>query len=307
MSVGGGYVGRERPSLRVVAAGLAVALVAALAGLFLASRIAADPAPEPVDVQRVLTAGPARLKVTGGWQEARSATPVPGLAGGGAFTPYAGLTTTVSVALVEAEHPSLLPSELVAAVAPGKLPVAEPARVVGLDARAYRDVPVGAAVLDVYAIPTTRGVLTLACAAASGGRAPARCLRGVDQITVAGAQPVRIDDATAYRMRASAVLSPLDALRVQQRVALRRAKGPRGQQRAARTLWRAYAAAAGELSTLVVPDSAQAGVVTSLRDAARAYRALGAAADRRSRRAWARARTDASRAEKTLAARVAAA
>ena len=46
--------------------------------------------------------------------------------------------------------------------------------------------------------------------------------------------------------------------------------------------------------------------MTSLRATARAYRALGTAADRGSKRAWARARTEVARAERTLKQRVAA-
>jgi hypothetical protein len=165
----------------------------------------------------------------------------------------------------------------------------------------------GESVLDVYAIPTTRGVLTLVCAARNGApEAPTWCLNGLDQITVAGAQPIEADAGTAYRMRAPATLKELDAVRVRERVALRRAQGPVGQRRAAQTLWRAYVEAAAELAPLAPKGEPPALVVASLRETARTYRALGEAAQRRSDRAWARARTAVARAEKTLRRRVAA-
>ena len=146
-----------------------------------------------------------------------------------------------------ADDPALVPAALVKE-ADGGLPQPEKARVVGLQARAYRGVQTGDTVLDIYAIPTTRGVLTLVCAARSGGpEAPTWCLNGLDQITVEGAPPITPDAGTAYRMRAPAVMKDLDEVRVRQRVALRRAKGPVGQRRAARTLWKAYGDAAGEL------------------------------------------------------------
>ena len=94
--------GHERPSLRWAAVGLVVALAAGLGGWFVAERIAADPAAVP-SVQKELAAGPARLKVSQDWAEVRSPPIFPGLAGAPAWTPYSGLATTVSVALVPAD------------------------------------------------------------------------------------------------------------------------------------------------------------------------------------------------------------
>ena len=85
---------------------------------------------------------------------------------------------------------------------------------------------------------------------------------------------------------------------MRERVALRRSKGPVGQERAARDalegLRRRRAASSRRCAAEGEP-SAQ--VVAALRDTARAYRALADAAHRRSRRAWTRARTAVSRAE----------
>jgi hypothetical protein len=298
--------GRERPSLRWIAVGVAVALVAAVGGWFVANHIAADPATAPSLVKE-LDAGPARLKVSTGWEKAPRPPALPGLDGAPAWTPYAGLATTVSVALVPADDPALVPAALVKA-AEGGLPKPEKARVVGLEARAYRGLRTGDSVLDVYAIPTTRGVLTLVCAARNGGaEAPTWCLNGLDQITVEGATPITPAPSTAYQMRAPAILKELDATRVHERIALRRSKGPVGQERAARVLWKAYGDAALELAPYTAAgEPASVKVVAALRDTARAYRALGDAAHRRSRRAWTRARTAVSRAERALKTRVAA-
>ena len=184
--------GRERPSLRWMAVGLLVALAAGLGGWAVAERIAAEPPAAP-SLERVLDAGPARLKVSTAWVTARRPPELPGLAGAPAWTPYSGLATTVTVALVPADDAALVPSGLVKA-AQGGLPKPERARVVGLEARAYRGVRTGDSVLDVYAIPTTRGVLTLVCAARNGApEAPTWCLNGLDQITVAGARPLQLD------------------------------------------------------------------------------------------------------------------
>ena len=297
--------GPEGPSLRWIAAGLVVALVAALGGWLVAEKIAADPATVS-SISKELRAGPARLKVSTDWAEVRRPPTLPGLAGAPAWTPYSGLATTVSVALVPADDQALMPSKMVESLG-GALPRPERARVVGLEARAYRGVRSGQSVLDVYAIPTTRGVLTLVCSARTGApEAPTWCLNGLDSITVSGAQPLKPAADTAYRMRAPAVLKKLDAARVSERKALRRAKGPVGQERSAMRLYRAHRAAAEALGPLAPDKSAPERLVTSLRDTARAYRALGNAAERGSKRAWARARSEVARAERTLKQRVAA-
>jgi hypothetical protein len=284
-----------------MAVGLAVALAAGLGGWAVADRIAADPAPTSgAASEKVLDAGPARLKVSAGWARATRPPALPGLANAPAYTPYSGLTTTVSVALLPADSASLVPADLVTK-ADGGLPKAETARVVGLQARAYRGVRTGDSVLDIYAIPTTRGVLTLVCTARSGSEeAPTWCLEGLDQITVEGAKPITLNAGTAYRMRAPSTIKGLDAVRVRERVALRRAKGPVGQERAAKTLWLAYAAAADELAPLAPKGEPSEQVVVALRDTARAYRKLHTSADHRSERGWKRARSAVSKAEKQL-------
>ncbi len=150
-------------------------------------------------------------------------------------------------------------------------------------------------------------MLTLVCAARDGGaEAPTWCLNGLEQITVDGAQPIAPKAGTAYRLRAPETLRGLDETRVRERAALRRSKGPVGQERAARALWKAYGDAAAELAPYAAAGEPSAQVVAALRETARAYRALGDAAQRRSKRAWARARTAVSRAEREFKARVAA-
>ena len=106
-------------------------------------------------------------------------------------------------------------------------------------------------------------------------------------------------------VRALVALSPaglprLDAIRVRERAALRRAGEPAEQKRAALALWRAYDTAANQLGPLAPRGQPAAFVVVALRDAARAYRALGVAADRQSARAWTSARTAVRDAEREL-------
>ena len=180
----------ERPSLRWMAAGLAVALLAAGGGWFVADRIAADPASPRRRSPSCSTPVPRGCGCPRAGSARRGRPRCPGSRVRRRGRPTPASATTVSVALVPADDPALVPAALVKE-ADGGLPRPEKARVVGLEARAYRGVRTGDAVLDVYAIPTTRGVLTIVCAARSGGpEAPTWCLNGLDQITVAGARPI---------------------------------------------------------------------------------------------------------------------
>lgn len=288
---------QRRLSLRWAAAGLAVAVLAGLGGWLVADRVVGDP-DSARSGSKLVAAGPARLTVPDSWQPARRPPALPGLSGAKSWKLADGRPETVSVALVPADHLALVPAALVEQ-ADGGLPAARKTRVAGLDARAYLGVIAAGTILDVYAIPTTRGVLTLVCA---GGvvEAPTPCLDGLARISISGAQPIVVEPVTAYRMHAPATLARLDAIRVRERAALRRAGEPAEQKRAALALWRAYDTAANQLGPLAPRGQPAAFVVVALRDAARAYRALGVAADRQSARAWTSARTAVRDAEREL-------
>ena len=184
--------GRERPSLRWVAAGLVVALVAALGGWLVADRIAADPATVAVGLEGAAAPGPARLKVSTDWAEVRSPPVLPGLAGAPAWTPYSGLADD---RLGRARAAPTMPRS--SRASSSSRPTAGcrgPRRRASSGSRRARTAAcaAGESVLDVYAIPTTRGVLTLVCSARSGAaEAPTWCLTGSTQITVSGAQPLK--------------------------------------------------------------------------------------------------------------------
>jgi hypothetical protein len=300
--------GRPRPAARWIGAGLALVLVGAVAGWLVAHRIASRaPAAAPDTTERVLGAGPARLRVSAPWTPARRSPAVPGLAGAPAWTPYAGLSTTVSVALLPAQQATLLPTALVRSVR-GALPRAQTARLVGLHALAYHGVHSGRSLLDVYAIPTTRGVLTLVCTASgNASEAPVWCLNGLDGVTVEGAKPLTPAADTAYRLGAAAVLRPLDRARVRLRRALRAAHLYGGQGRAAASLAAAYRAAARGLAPLAPTTGPAAAVPGALRNAAAAYAGLARAAAHKDRGGWNRGRAAVARAEAAVKRRVAAA
>src|SRR4051794_3064369 len=123
---------RERPSLRWISAGLAVALVAALAGWLVAHRIAIKSDAPAAPTEKVLKAGAARLRVSSDWQSVARPPALPGLPGAPAWRPYTGLATTVSVALLPVDHATLVPESMVKG-ASGGLPAPQSARLVGLE------------------------------------------------------------------------------------------------------------------------------------------------------------------------------
>ena len=172
-------------------AGLAVALVAGLGGWFVADRVAGDPdsAPPRDEGARRRPRAPEGLAATGSRRGGRRRCRA---ARGAGLDARPAPATTVSVALLPADHPALVPAALVAQAAGGLLPRARDRN----GGRAAGAQPIaawssGGTILDVYAIPTTRGVLTLVCTGAAPAEAPTRCLDGLEQITVAGRAALR--------------------------------------------------------------------------------------------------------------------
>jgi hypothetical protein len=213
------------------------------------------------------------------------------------FSPFPGLPTVVAAAVLPAAERSLLPRELSAHAG---TPLKQ--RVAGLQGWRYPDLQVAGWSLDVIAMPTTRGVLTLACASPPHrGAAPPACFEGVRRLQVPGARPLVPADDTVLRLRLGAVMGPLERARGAGRTALRRAHGPIGQARAARALWRAHLAAARALAPIVPSSGPRAALPGELRSVAAAYRRLALAAANRSPRQWARARTAVHAAERRLA------
>ena len=197
-----------------MAVGLAVALVAALGGWAVAERIAAD-RPPAAPVAELLDAGPARLQVSSGWHGAPKPPALPGLGGS------TGLDAVLGPGPRRSRSRWCRPTTRRWSPWPGQGgPGRAAATREGAGGRAARRARIAASrpatrVLDIYAIPTTRGVLTLVCAARNGApEAPTWCLNGLDQITVTARGRCRLTDDTAYHMQAPAVLKALDASRV---------------------------------------------------------------------------------------------
>ena len=182
--------------------GVVVALGAARGGWVVADRIAAEPvAPPPA--QKVFVSGPARLQVsTRAGRARRGRRPSRARGRAAPMRPTPGCRPRSRSR--SSRRNGRARAGRARGAGQGGLPKgAARARRRPAGARDTAGVKTGERSRDVYAIPTTRGVLTLVCSARIGARGRRRgASSGLDQITVEGARPIEISAGTAYRMRA---------------------------------------------------------------------------------------------------------
>ena len=229
---------------------LLAAAIAAGAGWWIRSAAAPEPrsaAPlaAPVAVGPVTLVPPARWTPV----EASAELPAADPAATAAFELEPGVAGRAIVTLARADHPSLLPPAL-RDVVRDPLPAAEATTLLGHDAWRYADLRVTRRrTAEVTLVPTTAGVLTVAClsdrADASGA---AGCASQIGGLRLNAGDWVKPSADVAARAAAPAVLRQLDGARLEARAALGRAATPGGQQRAARRLGAVHARAAGALS-----------------------------------------------------------
>jgi hypothetical protein len=234
---------------------------------------------EPPAAVRVVQAGKARLAVPAEWQPAtlRSAA-VAGLdpLSTVAFQPYPGTSDRALAMLAPADHPSLIPSTLRHLLgALPRHPVA--ARLAGWPAWRYPPMlpRVGNRTVSITVMPTTRGVLAVACVSSVTVAYPG-CALDVKAVSVADAAPLVPSTAVALGLELPAALRRLDRARVTGRSALEHARSPAAQAAAARRLAHAYSSTAKSL--LTGAGEAAASLAKRLDTAGRAYAHLGQAA-----------------------------
>lgn len=298
-------------NLKLRWAATALVVVAAIAAGFALSKTVAgglrDDAPESEseaprterDADGSAALGRLRVQADQGWTRVGLAPEVPGFQRHATigFSPYPGLSIVAVAGLAPAEDGTLLPEALRA-----DAPKPAPGRIGGVPAWFYRGLTAGKWRLDAAVLPTTRGVVTVACAVqGNGGDIPVGCLNGVRAVSVDDAETLPPSRAIAFQQRLPAATRELDTTRVADRTAIRRAKTPAGQSRAAERLKDAYTKAANQLEPLAPDAPGGERLVAALRTAAGAYRDLQRAADNKSRRAWTRSRARVRRAEAAVA------
>jgi hypothetical protein len=258
----------------------AITLAAAVAGVALGLALAGDPpepaAPAPPRVG--LASGPARLPLPPGWTALGRRSSLPGFE---EATAVRGDYGPVAVDIRAPEDASLLP----AAAADGAPPAA--VRMIAGRPVWHYELPgtdQGTRVMALV-LPTTRGVVTVACAAGDGEMyaAAAECEEAMASLRLEGAVAVDAGPATAAAIVLRDTIPALNRSRRADRRRLADARSPAARSAAALRLAESYAAAAARLR----PVAAGAGkrVAATLAQLARDHRALAAASRRRDARA----------------------
>lgn len=285
---------------------LGATVLAATAGVLLGLAVAPDPprpaAPQAPTPRIGLASGVARLPLPADWQPLRRRSTFPGF---GRATAVRAAGSEAALDLRVPDDASLLPASVVAAVG-GRLPA--PA-LRGPDGRtAWRyDLP-GArpgSRVAAFALPTTGGVVTIACAATAAQleRVAEMCERAVATVRLKGARALPPAPETAAAILLPDVAGRLNAVRgrARRRLAATRSAGARSA--AALRLADAYAAAARTL------EPAAGGAARTLPAAlvrlGRDHRRLAAASRTRRAVAARRAGVRIVRHERRLAARLA--
>lgn len=156
--------------------------------------------------------------------------------------------------------------------------------------------------LDVYAVPTTEGVATVACLAGPVA-APLLddCLTIAVSLTLTRGEPLRLGPDAAFRQRYGEAIAQLEKQRREARRQLARARDPARQAAPVARLARDYRRTARSLDPLA-PRAASwpRDTVRTMRSVARAYEDVAAALIAQHRSALARARRAANAGERRL-------
>src|SRR4051794_22529219 len=213
------------------------------------------------------------------WQRADNPPSIPGveftnpIVVGPAGQPNNRLTT----GLVDASGPTLLPAAFVKSL--GADPKTnDTVRLGDLQAYRYTNLDPGGfqPALTLYAVPTDKGVATVACTAdpAQAAKFLPECERAASTLELDGAKPFDLGLGRDYVSRLNSTFKRLEGARDAGVRGLKSAKTPAQQARAATGISRAYSAAARSLSRAPVsPQAASANdeIVAALNDAADAW------------------------------------
>jgi serine/threonine protein kinase len=278
---------------------LAGVVVAAVIGFLVGGSGGSEPASTLPAVTKSNAA--MKLKVPEAWADA-AAPKVPGLTLADAKAAAGGGSTVLfGTARDEANNSTLLPTGLLQAA--GEVPKNREAVKVGPDgveAYRYRDVKLNG--LDkpvtLYAIPTTQGVVTVACVPSSNS------CDGVANTLELNGKPFPVGPSEDYAKTVSAALGALNAKAAKASRALGKAKTPAAQAKATANLRDAYRKSAAGLrgGNLSPADrGANARLVAALNGLAKAYGQGAAAAKNNSKAGFKRAGAAVTTAQRELA------
>jgi hypothetical protein len=268
------------PRAFAAAALLAATLLAAAVGAALGNRYAAEQVEPPsagAQPRIGLTSGAARLPLPAGWEPLERRSSLPGLE---EATAVRGVHSDVALDIRDVEDASLLPAGVEQAV--GGLPQPRRRRLGAHTAWRY-DLPGArpAARIVALALPTTAGVVTIACGSERGAiaRAATECEGAAGAVRLDGASALAPTPETAAAVALPNTVAQLNRRRTRERRRLAATLSPLLRSAAALRLARAYADAAARLRPLAAGDALR--VTALLATLARQHRALAEASRQR--------------------------
>lgn len=251
------------------------------------------------------SAGYVELSFPSSWQRLGSAPTVAGLtfsqplalgtgSAAGASKTYATSSgQRLLVGEVGASGPSLLPAAFTAALN-GTLPHPEPVRLGTYQAYRYSGLSVHglAAPLTLYTVPTTGGVVTIACLGSSAASSGSQCAQIAATLKLNGTTAFGLAPSPQYASTLGGIFGTLNSAVSTGTARLRAASSAAAQAAAAAQLAAAYTTASralGRLSVSPAVQSINANLAASLAALSRDYAALAAAARAGNEAAYARA------------------
>jgi hypothetical protein len=294
---------RRRPRAAVL---LAIAAVLnAGAGIALGIAVTPDDPPaqstSPPPAPDVVSVGDLRLQLPQGWRPLAAAPSLPGFDGMervAAHGPSADLILTT----LRPENPALLPHDLYDQ-AGGVLPTPKQVEIDGREALRYEDLAHGEA--DVFVVPTTAGVVSVACVSNSSVALAHGCDAPLARLRIGRAAPIPADERAAFAIALPAAVADLNRARAGGRRALAQRRTAAGRARVSRQLAAAYRLAARRMAPLAGELPSTTRVVGLLSGLGDDHAALAAASARRAPAPARAANTRIRAAERRLAAALA--
>ncbi len=238
------------------------------------------------------------LKVPAGWSEGGDAATVPGLADGAVTVggPEGG-TIVIGNADKTAANSTLLPDALRTADLPAGTPVD---LTDGVQALHYENVKIGDETGSIFAVPTSKGVATLACVAEAE-----TCTTIASSMQITEGKPFPVGPSAAYSDDVESTLGKLEKQEKSAASALKKAGKRTSQVAATSKLASAYSGAASSLGKLDVSPAdtlLNAQLVAALKTAGGAYKKAAAEGKSKDRAGYKREGAKAVAAEKDMAA-----
>jgi hypothetical protein len=278
----------------LVAATLLAGAAGAVLGIVVAPDRSEPTVQEPPQPRIGLRSGVARLPLPAGWEPLGRRSSLPGFE---QATAVRGRHGEVALDIRAPEDPSLLPAHVTAEM--DGLPDPQPRK---LGARTLWRYDLPGPGLVALALPTTGGVVTLACE--GGAAAAADCERAASTVWLDGASALVPTPEAAAAIVLPGTFTQLNRRRAVERRRLAATPSPVRRSESARRLATAYAQAAATLRPVAAGDAV--GITRTLDALAQSHRALAKASRRRAARAASRTGARIDRGERRLAAQLAA-